>query len=426
VITKILILIILLFCAFAFAAAEVAFYALISSKERFYGQSLERIIYSPQIMLSTILVSNAITVFLFTLLSASVAVDIADRFSFDKTATLSVEVMIVSGVLIIFADAVPKMVASRNSKLTAKLAMPLLFLLLLIESPIVYPLNVFLVRLNARRKKSSLTIDNRGLKTLSKIASFSGVIEKNEAQLLEKISFFGEKTVRDAMTKRAEIVSVPDDIKFDQVVEVLKKSGHSRLPVFSGVPDNIVGIFYARDFLPSFRRKSYRRRFNIRHLMRKPVFVPETQSLEKLIETFKTNRVHIAVVVNEFGGLSGVITLSDIVREIFGASAEMPREDMVITKLPDDSFLVKGSARLSEIIGELPEMFPLNESFEAEINSGETVSSLLVHHHGSVPKVGSRIILGDLEFEIEQATPKSILQVKVKFSKADSSVSEKV
>lgn len=259
-----------------------------------------------------------------------------------------------------------------------------------------------------------MTIDSNGLKTLSKIAARAGVIEENEARLLGKISFLGEKTVRDAMTMRAEIVSVPDDIKFDGVVETLKKSEHSRLPVFSGTRDNVVGMLYARDFLPNFRRKTHRKKFNVRTLMRKPVFVPETQSLEKLIETLKANMVHIAVVVDEFGGLAGIITLSDVVRGIFGSSAERPRKGFLVTKLPGDSFLVKGNARLDEIASDV-------EGFEIDAESGDTISAFLVRAHGSVPRVGSRIEIGDFEFEIDQATPKAILQVKLRLLKTGSS-----
>lgn len=322
--------------------------------------------------------------------------------------------------LIIFADAVPKMVAARNAKLVVRLLLPLLALLVIIESPLVYPINFFLTRINARRKKSSLTIDSDGLKRLSKVAARTGVIEENVAQLLEKLAFFGEKTVRDAMTMRSEIVSISDDIKFDEVVNVLNKSEHSRFPVYSGTADNVVGILYARDFLHSFRRKAQRKKFSVRTLMRKPVFVPETQSLEKLLEAFKANMVHIAVVVDEFGGLAGIVTLSDVVREIFGSSAEMPRKGFVVAKLSDNSFIVKGTARLDEITSEL---FDSGDSFgEFDAESGETVSSFLVRHHGSVPRVGSKIMVGNLEFEIEQATPKAILQVILRIQKAESSL----
>ncbi|MGO9481352.1 MAG: hemolysin family protein [Candidatus Kryptoniota bacterium] len=411
---KIFIIVVLLLLAFVLSAAEVAFYSLTSSKEQLEIRLFEKLFKSQQLLLSTILVSNAAAVFLFTLLGASIAIDVSNLFSVSRTITLGIEVIIISGVLIIFADAVPKIVAARNAALVARLSMPFLALLLILESPVVYPLNSILSRINARRKKSLLTLDNNGLKTLSKIAAGAGVIEENEAQLLGRIYFLGEKTVRDAMTMRAEIVSISDDIKFDEVVEALKKSEHSRLPVFSATPDNVIGMLYARDFLPIFRRKTRRKNFKVRTLMRKPVFVPETQSFEKLIETFKANMVHIAVVVDEFGGLAGIITLSDVVRGIFGSSAESPRKGFVVTKLPDNSFLVKGSARLDEIASNV-------EGFEIDSESGDTISSFLVRAHGAVPRVGSRIEIGNFEFEIDQATPKAILQVKLRLAKPEAS-----
>ena len=405
--TKLFIIIVLLLFAFILSAAEVALYTITSSKEQMEGKVLSRLFKTPQLLLSTILVSNTIAVFLFTLIGASLAVEFAAKFSINRTLALGVEVVIVSALLILFADAVPKIVAARNSKLVVKLCLPLLVLLLIIESPLVYPLNAFLSRLTAKRKKAVLTIDSEGLKTLSKIAGSAGVIEEREAELLRKISFLGEKHVHDTMTPRTEITSISIESNFENVTEAFKKSEHSRLPVFADTPDNVVGMLYARDFLPLLRKKTARRKFNVNVLMQNPVFVPETQPLEKLLETFRTNKKHIAVVVDEFGGLAGLVTLSDVVREIFGTSAEMPREGQRLTKLSDGSFLVKGNARLDEIADEVG-------GFAFDFDAGETISSLLIAQHGLVPRVGNKIDIGNFEFEVEQSTPKVILQVKLR------------
>ncbi|MCL5266917.1 MAG: hemolysin family protein [Bacteroidetes bacterium] len=404
---KILIIIVLLLFAFALSAAEVALYSITSSGEQIKGKVSSLIYGSPQRLLSTILVSNSIAVFLFTLIGASLALDLAAKFSFDKTLAIGLEVVVVSGLLILFADSVPKIVAARNPKLVATICLPLMAVLLVVASPIVYPLNSFLSRITTRRRKPVLTIDSQGLKTLSNVAGSVGVIDKNEADLLGKISFLGEKNVRDTMTLRTEIVSVQDTSQFEVVVETFNRSGHSRLPVYSGAPDNIVGMLYARDVLPVLRKKTARKKFSVRALMRKPVFVPETQSLESLLETFRANRLHIAVVVDEFGGLAGIVTLSDVVREIFGSSAEMPREGALVTKLTDGTFAVKGNARLEEISSDVG-------GFEFDFEPGVTVSSLLINRHESVPRVGSKLTIGNFEFDVEQATPKTVLQVKLR------------
>ncbi len=404
---KLIAIVVLLLFAFVMSAAEVAFYSLTSSREPLSGRISSAFFKHPQLLLSTILISNAASVFLFTLIGASLAVDVSSKFALNRTLMFIVGVFVFSGMLIIFADAVPKIVAARNPKLVARLSLPLLLLLLIVESPLVFPLNFFLSKINARRRKYPLTIDSEGLKTLSQVATKAGVIGENEAQLLRKISFLGDRTVRDSMTMRGEIISLGDDSKFDEVLEILRRSEHSRIPVYSETPDNVVGILYARDFLRVFRRKGSHRKFTASSLMRKPVFVPETQSLEKLIETFRTNKVHIAVVVNEFGGLAGLITLSDVVRGIFGSSAEKPRESLLITNLPDGGFLINGNARLEEISHDVG-------GISFGIDSGETLSSFLVGVHGSVPRVGSKIQVGNFEFEIAEATPKAILQVKLR------------
>ncbi len=405
--TKILILIVLLVFAFALSAAEVALYSITGSGERIKGRISSRIYGSPQRLLSTILVSNSIAVFLFTLIGASLAVDLSARFSFDRTLAIGLEVVVVSGLLILFADSVPKIVAARNPRLIAAVCLPLMAVLLVVTSPIVYPFNSFLSGITARRRKPVLTIDSQGLKTLSNIAGSVGVIDKNEADLLGKISFLGEKNVRDTMTPRTEMVSVQDTNRFEDVVEIFRKSGHSRLPVYSGSPDNIVGMLYARDVLPVLRKKTAMKKFSVKALMRKPVFVPETQSLEGLLETYRANKLHIAVVVDEFGGLAGIVTLSDVVREIFGSSAAMPRKGTLVNKMTDGSLAVKGNARLEEISSDVG-------GFDFDFEPGDTISSLLIRRHESVPRVGSRLKIGNFEFDVEQATPKTVLQVRLR------------
>lgn len=411
--TQLIIIIALLVIAFVLSASEVALYSLTSSHESFEGRVSSWLFKSPQLLLSTILVSNAMVVFLFSLLGALFALDLASRFSFSKTIAVLVEVVIFSGMLIFFADTVPKIMASHNPKLVAKVTLPFLAILVVITSPIVFPLNSLLTHINRNRRRTSLSIDNKGLKTLSKIAATAGIMDEKEARLLRKIAFLGEKTVRNAMTPRAEIVSVSVDSLFDEVVEILKRCEHSRLPVYSEMPENVVGMLYARDFLRVFRKEislSKRtirgKRFRVSAVMRKVVFVPETQSLEKLIETYRENKVHIAVVVDEFGGLAGIVTLSDVVREIFGSSAEQPKIDQRISKLSNSTFVVKGSVRLEEISAEV-------EDFDVGEKSSETISSLLTELHGHVPKLGSKIKFGNFEFEVEQATPKNILQVRL-------------
>jgi CBS domain containing-hemolysin-like protein len=406
-VTKIAIIVTLLIMAFVLSASEVAFYALTSSHESLGGKISMRFLKSPQLLLSTILVSNAVTVFLFSLYGASLAIDFASEFSLNKTIVVFAEVVIFSGLLILFADTVPKVVAFRKPRLVARVTLPLLVALLMVESPIVFPLNSFLIRINGRRKKSQITLDNDGLKRLSEIAASSGVMEENEARLLKKIAYLGEKTVSHAMTPRSEITSISVDSNFKEVLETLRRSEHSRLPVYSKSKDNVVGMLYARDFLRVFRVKSSHRKFRVDTLMRKSVFVPETQSLERLVETYRENRVRIAVVVDEFGGLAGIVTLSDVVREIFGSSAEGSKAGGRISVLPDRSFVVKGNARLDEIALEV-------DGFDLGRKSNETISSLLTEARGQVPRPGSRIVIGDFEFEVEQATPKSILQVKLR------------
>lgn len=407
--TKFLSIFVLLLCSFALSAAEVALYSLTSSNEKMPGRVAMKLLGSPQLLLTTILVSNAVAVFLLTLLGASLAMDFASQLSLNKTMAVVVEVIIISGTLIILADAVPKVIAARNPKLVIRLSLPLLLALVLVESPFVIPLNKFLSRITARRNRPTLSIDNKGLKTLSQIAGHAGVIEEQEAELLRKISDLGEKNVRGAMTPRTQIVSVSVDCGLKEIVDAFNQSEHSRLPVYTNASDNIIGVVYARDVLPLMRKRNKGRKFDTSLIMRKPIFVPESQSIENLLDTFRSNRVHIAMVVDEFGGLAGLVTLSDVVREIFGTGGEMPREGTRVVRQKDGSLLIKGGSKLEDVAAEVG-------GLDLDYQPEDTVSSLLINRHGSVPRVGTRLEIGKFIFEIEQATPKAILQVRLRQS----------
>ncbi len=405
--TKFLIIFLLLALSFLTSAAEVALYASNSVRGAARYEMGGKRLKSPQTFLSTILVTNSVANFLFALYAASLTLDLSRSLALDRTLTVPLEIVIVTSLLIFLADAVPKIVASNNPRLINKISMPLVSVLTVVEAPIVLPLNALLARVNSHRRRPSVTIDNEGLKVLSKIAGNAGVLEEHEADLLRKIAFLGEKTVKDAMTLRTGIVSIPTNSTFDEVVDVFQRSEHSRLPVHDGSLENIIGMLYAREFLPIFRKKGSHTKFDVRSLMRQPIYVPETQSLEMLLETFKMNRLHIAVVVDEFGGLAGIVTLSDVVREIFGSSAEMPRENSKAVRIGEDTYMAGGGVRLDDLASEVG-------GLDFGFDPVDTVSALLIERYGEVPRVGNKMKIGSFEFEVEQATPKAILQVRVR------------
>jgi len=407
VITKILILLVLLCTSFAFSAAEVALYSARSSGVRPRGKLYSRMLESPQLLLSTILISNAMSVFALTLIGASLAVDTAVALRINRTFSLAIEVVVVSGVLIIAADAVPKILAARRPDAVLTFMLPLVVVLLVLESPLVFPLKGILTRLTARKRGATIKIDDKGLKSLAQVAGSAGVIDLEEAEVLRKISYLGDKNVRGTMTPRTEIRSIAADISFNEAVDAFRKTEHSRMPVYSELPENVVGMLYARDVLPYLKNKSAQRRFDVRTIMRIPVFVPETQSIEKLLDTFRANRVHAAIAVDEFGGLAGLVTLSDVVREIFGAGGVLPREGSRILNLRDGSYIMKGGTKLEEVAAAIG-------GFEFEFQPDDSISSLLISRNGSVPRVGKKIEIGRCLFEIEQATPKTILQVRLR------------
>ncbi|MGC8594740.1 MAG: hemolysin family protein [Candidatus Kryptoniota bacterium] len=402
---KLLFLMLFLSLSFLLSAFEVAFFSgrqdddLASAIVKYFRRNEKWV-------LSTILIFNAVWVFLFAFLAASVAVALGDQARITPVLSVSVETVLVSGILVIFADAVPKIVASKNIKTFVTLGAPVILFFMFVGLPLTLPLGSLLNKLAKSRKGAKVIIDREGLRTLSQMAGSSGLLGESEAELLKKISLFGEKIVRDIMTPRTAIVSIEKGSPLQQVIQVFQQSHFTHLVVYEKSLDEVAGLLHIRDIL---RLSRDRRRKKIPYdlIMRRPIFVPETQPVEKLLDTFRTYQTRNAIVVDEFGGVAGLVTVSDVVKSVFGESAEQSRDEWLRRVAIDGSYIVPGVERLDNISAQIGE-------FDFEYDPGKTISSLLTETIGAVPRIGARLQLGSYLFEVVQATPKQILHVRIK------------
>lgn len=407
-----LLLFLLLFCSALISGAEVALFSLSKSdieadleakskRIQIILQLLER----PKKLLATILVANNFiniaVVILFAYLSSSLFEGITN-----PVLKFTLEVIIVTFLILLFGEILPKIYASRNNlKFASFMAYPLRVLDVLL-SPISLPMRSVTLAIHSKlgRQKSNLSIDQ--LSQALELTSEEDTT-KEEQRILQGIVSFGNTDTKQAMRPRIDIFALNIDQKYVDIMPEIVENGYSRIPVYQDNIDNIKGILYVKDLLPFIDRKQ----FDWATLIREPFFVPENKKLDDLMAEFQEKKVHLAVVVDEYGGTSGLISLEDIIEEIVGdISDEFDDEDLKYSKLDDNNYVFEGKTALKDFY----KIIKIEDEtiFEDHKGEAETVAGFVLEISRSFPKLNSKINFKNYVFTIEALDKKRIRLVK--------------
>ena len=245
---------------------------------------------------------------------------------------------------------------------------------------------------------------------LSQALEITDVAADEEKEMLEGILKFGDKTVEEIMTPRVDITDIDVDSTFDEVMEIVISSGYSRLPVYEETQDNIKGVLYSRDLLPYIGKNV--EDFEWQILIREPYFVPESRMIDDLLEDFRKLKIHLAIVVDEYGGTQGIVTLEDVLEEIVGdINDEYDEEEVNYQRLPDDTFIFDGKTLLTDFF----KITELNEEDYAEITEdSESLAGMLLTLKGDFPKKKEPLVYGRCRFLILDINHHRITSVRVK------------
>ena len=352
---KICVIVLLLLCSALISGAEVAFFGLsptdinaIEQKKTAKGNIITKLLDRPKKLLATILIANnAINigvVLLFNVIGDTLFSNINYvLFNFISVRFL-LEVVVATFLILMFGEILPKVYANRNRlSFTHFMAYPLKTLDFLF-APLSLPMRSATIYLNNKlgKYKSNLSVNH--LSQALELTS-EGDTTKEEQKLLEGIVSFGNTDTKQVMRPRIDLFALSEDMKFMDVLDEIKTQGYSRIPVFSENMDNVLGVLYVKDLLPYIDRKT----FNWLSLIREPYFVPENKKLDDLLLEFQEKKNHLAVVVDEYGGTSGIVTLEDIIEEIVGdISDEFDDEDLVYSKLDDFNYVCEGKTALKD------------------------------------------------------------------------------
>ena len=416
-ITTGVLIIILLFCSAVISGAEVAFFSLTPSdfetnEEKSISKKLgivQRLLEKPKKLLATILVANNFIniaiVLLFDSMSDALFSGIQSNF-YGIDVRFIVEVGVVTFFILLFGEILPKIYANRNRiSFAVFMAQPLNILDTLL-SPISLPMRSATIYLHAKYGKQKSTISVNHLSQALELSNNDTTHE--EQKILQGIVTFGNTDTKQVMKNRMDIFALNEEQSFKEILPEIIQKGYSRIPVYKDGIDNITGILYVKDLLPYTDRKV----LDWKMLKREAYFVPENKKLDDLLNEFKEMKMHLAIVVDEYGGTSGLISLEDIIEEIVGEiSDEFDDEDLIFSKLDDNTFVFEGKTPLKDFYKIIKPEDPA--IFEDEKGEAETVAGFVLEISKGFPKKNEVISFHNYAFTIEAFEGKRIKQIKL-------------
>ena len=417
-ISKLALLVVLLGCSALVSGAEVAFFGLSQTQLNAFRDSgstpggiVYRLLQKPKKLLATILIANnAINIGIVLLLTdvGETLFATVDRVYLGVISLRFVlEIVLATFLILLFGEILPKIYANRNREVFAlRMAYPLKALDFLF-TPLTAPMRAGTILLYRRlgKQKSNLSVDH--LSQALELTS-EGDTTREEQKILQGIVSFGNTDTKQVMRPRIDIFALDEGMKFGEVLEEIRKNGYSRIPVFSENMDNVLGVLYVKDLLPYLDRKS----FNWITLIREPFFVPENKKLDDLLLEFQNKKNHLAVVVDEFGGTSGIVTLEDVIEEIVGdISDEFDDEDLIYSKLDDKNIVFEGKTNLKDFyrVARIPD----TEPFEQQKGESETIAGFVLEISGNFPKRGETVLFNEYRFLVESVDKKRLKQIKI-------------
>ena len=416
---SVFILLILLACSALISGAEIAFFSL--TAKDFEAESSEKespgnviivknLLAKPKKLLATILVANNFIniaiILLFASLSDLMFSGVSTHY-FGLNLRFLIEVGILTFIILLFGEILPKVYASRNNvQFSLFMALPLNFLDILL-TPISSPMRsgILFIEKKFGTQKSNISVNQ-----LSQALALTSEKDKlhEDHKILQGIVTFGNTDTKQVMKPRMDIFALDETASYNSIMPVIIANGYSRIPVFKDNIDTITGILYVKDLMPFIDLEE----LNWNTLLRKPYFVPENKKLDDLLNEFKEMHMHMAIVVDEYGGTSGLISLEDIIEEIVGEiSDEFDDEDLVFSKLDENTFVFEGKTPLKDFY----KVIKLKDAslFENTKGDAETLAGFLLEVSKSFPKRGEVIRFHQYTFTVEGFENKRINQIKI-------------
>ncbi len=392
------------------SGSEIAFFSLTERQceeleEMPGGDSAIRLVRMPERLLATILIANNLVNVTIVVLCNFALGPVFEGMS--EVLSFILQSVILTFLILLFGEILPKLIANSDNMRWVRFSTGGVKLLTLLFMPLAAMLerSTIIVNKVVAKKDDDVTADD-----LSQALEITDVQAGEEKEMLEGILRFGDTTASEVMTPRVDMTSLDLEDSFEDVMKVVIEKGYSRLPVCDGSQDNIKGVLYSRDLLPYIGKAAAD--FDWHKLLRQPYFVPESRMIDDLLEDFRRRRIHMAIVVDEFGGTQGLVTMEDVLEEIVGdINDEYDEDEKTYKKLPDDTYIFEGKTLLNDFF----RVTGLDEDeFEDVASDCETLAGMLLAIKGDFPKEKEPLVYGRCRFLILDISGHRIASVRVK------------
>jgi putative hemolysin len=366
------------------------------------AQLIERLLREPNIFLSTILVVNNVAVIVASTLSTLIALD-----TFASWGEV-ISTVLISLIVLVFCEITPKTAAVQAPERWALAVVRPVYATSLVLKPIIVALTYVtggLVRLfGGKPRVKGPFVTEEELRLLVEVGEEEGVLEEEEREMIHNVFDLGDTTAREVMVPRIDMVTIEADEPIEEAVSMIVQGGQSRIPVYSESIDNIIGVLYAKDLLRVLATNQ--RPATVRAMVRPAYFVPETKRLDDLLHELQAQRVHIAIVVDEYGGVAGLVTIEDVVEEIIGdIQDEYDREEVLYEKLSPDEYIVDAKISVDDFNDLLDTDMPAEDY--------DTLGGFVYSQLDKIPSVGDTLRYKDLTFTVLGTKGRRITKVKV-------------
>ncbi|MDG1917129.1 MAG: gliding motility-associated protein GldE [Flavobacteriales bacterium] len=400
----------LLFCSAMISGSEVAFFSLDASKWEDEKDStseaqIKKMLHKPNHLLATILISNNFINVAIIILSTYMTDSLLDYNQYPILGFI-IQVVVVTFALLLLGEVIPKVYANQKTLTFAKrMSGPLTIL-----SALFKPLSQLLVsstsiiekRFNA--KGYQISVDD-----LSSALDLAGEndTKEEEKRILRSIVEFGNIQVKEIMKSRVDVTALNQSTTFEEVKKVVISSGYSRIPVYKENFDTVIGVLYIKDLLPFLNHED----FNWSNLIRTPFFVPEGKMIDDLMREFQEKKIHLAIVVDEYGGTSGVVTLEDIIEEIVGdINDEFDDDGIQFSKLDNSNYIFEGKTSLNDVLKTIDGEIDFFDDIKGE---SDTLAGLILEMKGNIPENGEELNYEHYLFTVESVDKTRVKRVKI-------------
>lgn len=415
---ELMIMILGLFISALFSGSEVAFFSLVNQLEKLTQSGshakkdsrILKMLNKPRRLLATILIGNTFANIVSSVLAAVIAGKIAIQFELPLALVYSIEIVVLTFMILILSEITPKVIAINNPLKVSRRMCNFIYVNFILLTPISKLIAESTMSLERTLPKPDNKMTAEDLKTMAEMSEKEGSLKGEEREIIENVIEFGNTTVREIMTSRVNIIAVSADATLPEVISLIQEKGLSRMPLFENDLDTILGVIFTKDVLPYINTDLDKSGINWKTIARKALFIPATKKLDDLLRDFQHEKTHIAIVVDEYGGTEGIVTLDDILEEIVGDIGDEynEEEEKLYTKFKNGVYVFDAKIDLDD----------LDEILGTEISTSEdefeTLGGLVYHLMERIPNVGERMTYKNLELTVHSVKNNRVKKLRVK------------